>query len=124
MNDLKIIYKFCSCNILIYLIVVLSGFSSLSFSQSINVVKMEEEKSGLRISLNFSIDGFIRTVDGQNYVEFNSYLDESSPGKPILPGRVFIIAIPPESKISASLQNKSEKSFYNVQLKINPEIKT
>ncbi len=123
MNDLKNIYKFCSCNILVYLIVVLSGFSSLSFSQSINVVKMEEENSGLRISLNFSIDGFIRTVDGQNYVEFNSYLDESSPGKPILPSRVFIVAIPPESKISASLQNKSEKTFNNVRLKINPEIK-
>ncbi|MCJ7650898.1 MAG: hypothetical protein MUP85_19980, partial [Candidatus Lokiarchaeota archaeon] len=84
---------------------------------------MEEEKSGLRISLNFSIDGFIRTVEGQNYVEFDSYLDESSPGKPILPSRVFIIAIPPESKISANLQNKSEKTFYNVRLKINPEIK-
>ncbi len=49
-------------------------------------------------------------------------MDESTPGKPILPNKTFIIAIPPYSEIDFQLIEKSEKNYENTFVNINPKI--
>jgi hypothetical protein len=104
------------------LIVILNGTIFSSFSQIIISTKVNESSNGVSLDFITSAEGFIKVDKNQNYFDFNSSIDESTPGKPILPSQIFIFAIPPYSEVQANLIDKTEKSFTNTRVSINPQI--
>lgn len=54
--------------------------------------------------------------------DYSLGMEEDSPGKPMLPGRNLIIAIPPYSKVSLDISDKQEKIFQKIDIKVSPEI--
>lgn len=56
-------------------------------------------------------------------LDFIDQLDESQPGKPKLPSKIFYLAIPPESKIEISISEKFTSEKSNVLIQVNPKIR-
>jgi hypothetical protein len=66
-------------------------------------------------------DVFAESWDGNfKKLDFIEALDESKPGFPKLPTKVFFIAIPPESKIEVELLDKYQVKLDNVLVEANP----
>lgn len=66
-------------------------------------------------------DVFLESEEGSfKKIDFIEALDESKPGFPKLPTKLFYIAIPPESKIQVELLDKYETKFNNVLVEANP----
>ena len=65
---------------------------------------------------------FITESEGKLIFNYSLGMEEDSPGKPMLPGRNLIIAIPPYSKVSFDILNKQEKVFQKIEIKVSPEI--
>lgn len=114
----RIIFRKC---LPLLFILILSFISTVSYAQVVNITELKREASGIRIGIISSAESFIKSIGNQNHFELNYYIDESSPGKPILPTRVFILAIPPNSEVAVDLLNRVEKTFENVQIKSNPK---
>jgi len=83
----------------------------------------ENDNTGILIKYSRIPDVFIESQEGSfKKIDFIEALDESKPGFPKLPTKVFYIAIPPESKIELELLNKYESKLSNVILELNPLI--
>ena len=65
---------------------------------------------------------FIKNINGKRILNYNLGLDEGSPGKPILPSKTFIVALPPNATIMINLKEKKETSISDVTLNFNPVV--
>jgi hypothetical protein len=114
--------KIFSFIILDLMIIVFSGNYFTVLAQTIGHFNVNENTNGLSFDIVCSAESFIRSNGNQNIFDYNLSLDESSPGKPILPNQTFIIAIPPYSEIDVQLIEKAERVYENTVVKINPQI--
>ncbi len=90
------------------------------FSQTKIISKNEE---GFVLKFINSAEAYIESdKDGYKLIDFIYQLDESKPGLPKLPSRVFYLAIPPEAKIDISISEKFTTEKENVLLATNPEV--
>lgn len=101
-------------------LVVLLPFPILS--QTINTINVVEKPDGVEIDIVSTAESFVTNINGKNHFNYSSSMDESSPGKPILPSQTYIIAIPPLSKVNVELSDKQENYIQNAHLNINPKI--
>ncbi|MGB9663700.1 MAG: C25 family cysteine peptidase [Ignavibacteria bacterium] len=86
-------------------------------SQEKSVIKTAD---GFEIKLNFDPVEYLRYNEGDlNKYDFIFNEDESKPGLPKLPVKVYFIAIPPESKIQVDLLNKSYTEISDVLIEKN-----
>jgi len=77
-----------------------------------------------KIILNFDLKSrpFVLNGTGIKTVEFVNHRDESSPGSPNLPSKIFYIAIPPQSKVEIKILNEQTKLYKDVQPESNPKV--
>lgn len=81
----------------------------------------ENDNTGILIKYSRIPDVFIESQEGSfKKIDFIEALDESKPGFPKLPTKVFFIAIPPESKIEVELLDKYQVKLDNVLVEANP----
>lgn len=105
--------KNISLTVIILLFFTVSGFTQ-DKEYSVN-----EADHGFLIKLDFSKSKEKSVLNKQlNCIEFPDYQNEGLPGSPILPSRTYYIAIPPYSKITASLSNKK----YNIMERTKPAV--
>jgi len=86
-----------------YKAILLIFLSNYTFSQ---VIIKNYNQTNNKIDFEFSLSSIPsqKTVSGtESFVSFNGFRDESSPGKPALPKRNIIIALPSYSKVSVVL---------------------
>jgi len=103
--------KTLSSIILIFLI------SQNLFTQEKSVISTSY---GFDIHLNFSPVEYLIHKEGDFYkYDFIFNEDESKPGYPKLPSKIYFIALPPESKIKVELLSKSYNEIYNALIKKN-----
>jgi len=111
--------KVCSMKIisLIFILFVTDVYSQISSDQVI------ERENGYILNLSFEKQPF--QLDGKNgeVVNYFNSIDESKPGSPILPSKTFMIAMPPESKIRISINDKRFEKIKGVIPKSNPSVK-
>ena len=91
-------------------------------AQSIKINKVSQTESGLSLSFFTEAAEFITESEGKLIFNFSLGIEEDSPGKPMLPGRNLIVAIPPYSKVSFDILNKQEKVFQKIDIEVSPEI--
>ncbi len=91
-------------------------------AQSVKINKISQTESGLSLSFFTNAAEFITESNGKLIFNYNLGMEEDSPGKPMLPGRNLIIAIPPYSKLSFDILNKQEKILQKIDIKVSPEI--
>lgn len=90
------------------------------FSQTKIINKNEE---GFVLKFKNTAEVYIESEkDGYKLIDFIYQLDESKPGLPKLPSRVFYLAIPPEAKIDISISEKFTTEKENVLLATNPKV--
>lgn len=109
-------------SLMIGLLIIVIGLFSQSYSQTIQVININQNENDVRINFISTAESFISKINDKNYFDFDLSMDESMPGKPIIPSRIFIVAIPPNSGVSAELKNSVVKVFDQAQLKVNPKI--
>ncbi|MBK7629819.1 MAG: T9SS type A sorting domain-containing protein [Ignavibacteriales bacterium] len=97
-------------------------FSSSLFSQDILVNVTKQDQSSLSVLLQTNQSGLIKNANGKRVIDYSAGLDESSPGKPILPSKTIIVAIPPNATVMVNLKEKKETSISNVTLNFNPVV--
>jgi hypothetical protein len=104
----------------IFILVLL--LNHLLQAQYFDLKIIESETNQIKIGVQSLIESYIQTVDGYTTFNIQELLDESTPGKPQLPAKIFFIAIPPNSKVIPAIENKTEKTFKNFSVKINPKV--
>lgn len=92
------------------------------YPQIIDPVDIRVDEKGLKFRIINTEEAVSLSNEGSITVNYPQGMDESSPGKPILPQRNFIIAIPPFSNIKAEITSKEQKIYHNTGIKINPDI--
>ncbi len=81
----------------------------------------KKDNNGILIKYSRIPDVFIESQEGSlKKIDFVEALDESKPGFPKLPTKLFYIAIPPSSNIEFEIEDKYETIFYNITLQTNP----
>ena len=103
----------------ILLIVLQSIF--ISYAQH-DYIKVEDKVDKIILNLKPATVPFNLNGTGIKTVDFNDYLDESSPGSPVLPSKIFYVAIPPGSKVTIKTSNIESKIYNDVQPKSNPDV--
>lgn len=91
-------------------------------AQAVKIKTVELTESGLKLSLFTNPSDFISTDNGKYVFNYSEGIEENSPGKPLLPSRNIIIAIPPYSRVQADVSNNKEKVLENINLKVSPQI--
>lgn len=92
------------------------------FSQDIHVNVAKQDKSSLSVLLKTNQSGFIKNANGKQVIDYSIGIDESSPGKPILPSKTIIVAIPPNATVMVNLKEKKETTISNMTLNFNPVV--
>ncbi len=105
-------------SLLLFLIIDLFGLFSISHSQTIKVINTTHNENKLVLNFISTAESFISKIDGKHHFDYDLSMDESTPGKPILPSQIFIVAIPPNAEVSAELRKRVDKVFDQAQLKI------
>ena len=104
-----------------FIVFILVSNSSI-FSQDILVNITKQDQSSISVLLQTNQFGFIKNINGKNVIDYRVGLDESSPGKPILPSKTIIVAIPPNATAIVNLKEKKETSIADVSLNFNPKV--
>ena len=91
-------------------------------AQAVKISNITQSETGLSVSFFTYASEFITDSDGKLIFDYSAGMEEDSPGKPMLPSRIFFIAIPPEAEISFDISNKQEKVFQKIDIKVSPEI--
>lgn len=111
-------------NYLLHLVLFLTVYTLHGnlFAQVVETSLEKSDANGLSIKF-INTSGAIKSdAEGSFYVNYPEGTDENSPGKPVLPSRSFIVAIPPMSKVIASLKDKIEIEYKNVKIDISPDV--
>ena len=84
------------------------------------LILLSKTQSSISVFLQTNQSGFIKNINGKHVIDYNAGLDEGSPGKPILPSKTIIVAIPPNATVMVNLKEKKETSISDVTLNFNP----
>ena len=104
------------------LFLTLHSFNAYLFAQVTETSLQRTEVNSVSIKFINNQSAVKKDVNGNVYVDYPEGIDENSPGKPILPSRSFIVAIPPMSKVFATLKNKNETEYKNGKIDISPDV--
>lgn len=91
-------------------------------AQAVKINNITQTETGLTVSFFTYASEFIKDTGGNLLFDYSVGMEECSPGKPMLPSRNIIIAIPPYSKISSRISNKQEKILQKIDIKVSPKI--
>ena len=108
--------------LILMLFIFFFSLNSISYSQTIQVINTSQNEDKISISLLSTVESFVHKTGDNNYFDYDYSMDENTPGKPIVPSRVFIVAIPPNSEVSVEIKNRVDNYFENARLNINPKV--
>lgn len=103
---------------ILFQLIILILLGSSAFTQQI----LEKLSNGYVIKFNFQNEISIESRENETIkLDYLFSLDESNPGLPKLPSKIFFVAIPPNSKISITPEKNYYSQINNVNVEINPE---
>lgn len=104
-----------------FYIVVFSFFLLTTGIAQVGKTNITSRSNGFDISIQFNdVSNFIINQKNQKILKYHNAIDESTPGNPALPSKTFFIAIPPHSKIIASLSEQNYNHLQDVGVSLNP----
>ncbi len=84
---------------------------------------VSREQNGYKIKYRTALETIFHSrVNESSKLDFIHALDESKPGYPKVPSKLFYLAIPPESKVTAQIERKYVTELKNVVLELNPKV--
>ncbi|NWF50696.1 MAG: T9SS type A sorting domain-containing protein [Ignavibacteriaceae bacterium] len=109
-------------NYLKILVIVLLLFSLNKSAAQVKIENLQKKSDGMNFSISFDEPRHsINIINEERVISFPDYLDEGSPGSPVVPYYVAYIAIPPFAKIEVKVEEKNVNSFANVRPEINKQ---